>query len=277
LPVASAQVKSAMLLAGLYADGPVTVIEPAATRDHTERLLNALGVSIRRVGHAITLEPPPHALAAPARFTIPGDLSSAAFFIVAAAILPHSQLVVHDVGLNPTRMHFLEVLKRMGAWVRWDIQEDEWEPRGTLTIEHRSLQGIVVTASEVPLIIDELPIVMVAACAADGETRFQGLEELRVKETDRLRAMVAGLTRLGAHLERRGNAGITIMRSRLRGASVDSAQDHRTAMSLAIAGLLAEGQTRIRGSECVAKSLGNFFELLAAVTGPSTVKLIGGD
>jgi 3-phosphoshikimate 1-carboxyvinyltransferase len=272
LPLASAQVKSAILLAGLSAERPVTIVEPVATRDHTERLLKRLGVSMRCTDRTITLEPPLGEIAAPDQLVIPGDLSSAAFFVVAAAILPDSHVVVREVSLNPSRRHFLDVLTRMGAAIRWEVEDDGWEPRGTLTVTYKPLHGTTVAASEVPLLIDELPILMVAACAAEGQGRFEGLGELRVKETDRLRAMVMGLKRLGAQIELRGDAGAVITHSRLQGTSVDSVQDHRTAMSLAIAGLVAAGLTQIRGAECVAKSLGNFFDLLRLVTAPSVVK-----
>jgi len=274
MPLASAQVKSAILLAGVFAERPVTIIEPIATRDHTERLLKRLGVSMRCTDCTITLEPPLGEIAAPDQLVIPGDLSSAAFFVVAAVILPDSHVVIREVSLNPSRRHFLDVLTRMGAAIRWEVEDDGWEPRGTLTVTYKPLHGMTVAASEVPLLIDELPILMVAACAAEGQSRFEGLGELRVKEADRLRAMVMGLQRLGAQVEFCGDAGVVITHSRLQGTSVDSVQDHRTAMSLAIAGLVAEGQTRIQGAECVGKSLGNFFELLSSLTGPSVVKTV---
>ncbi|MBI3087967.1 MAG: 3-phosphoshikimate 1-carboxyvinyltransferase [Candidatus Omnitrophica bacterium] len=273
LPVASAQVKSAVLLAALFADAPTTVIEPAVTRDHTERLLTRLGVSLRRQGTAITVEPPAR-LIAPGRLTIPADPSSAAFFIAAATLVPGSQLRLHHVGLNPTRIPFLHVLKRMGASAEWTAQEEAWEPLGTVTASFTRLRGTTVHADEVPSLIDELPILMVAACLAEGETRFEGLQELKVKETDRLGSMTAGLAALGARIQVEG-ATVRIRQGALRGAVVESAGDHRTAMSLAVAGLLAEGETRIREVDCVKKSLGEFFGLLASVAGgASVVKII---
>jgi 3-phosphoshikimate 1-carboxyvinyltransferase len=274
LPVASAQVKSAILLAGLYADGPTTVIEPAATRDHTERFLSRLGVTLRRQGQTVTLEPPHEALTAPGRVAIPGDPSSAAFFIVAASVLPGSKLVIDDVGLNPTRTHFLEVLQRMGAAIRVERHDEAWEPRGTITVESRPLHGTDIPPSDVPALIDELPILMVAACAAEGQSRFAGLQELRVKETDRLQSMTTGLKRLGARIEPVGTDAMLMAKSRLHGSVVDSVHDHRTAMSLAIAGLVAAGETRIRAVECVAKSFGNFFELLASLAGAGRVTTV---
>jgi 3-phosphoshikimate 1-carboxyvinyltransferase len=266
LPVASAQVKSALLLAGLYADGPTTVIEPVQTRDHTERMLRAVGVVVRQADRAITLEPPTQPLTVPPRLTIPGDFSSAAFFIVAASVLPASRLVVEGVSLNPTRCHFLEVLRRMGASLRWTVDEESWEPRGMVTVEAASLRGIELGPDEAAAMIDELPVLMVAACAAEGATTITGVQELRVKETDRLRSMTAGLARLGARVEVRGADQVRVHPGPLRGAEVDSAGDHRTAMSLAVAGLMAEGITRIRGAECVAKSFEEFFGVLASVS-----------
>lgn len=273
MPVASAQVKSAVLLAGLSADGPTTVVEPSPTRDHTERLLSHLGAAVRRQERAITVEPLRRDLAAPGVLRIPGDPSSAAFFLVAAAVVPDSKVTLRDVGLNPTRAHVLDVLTRMGAAVQRTAEGDGWEPRGTLTVESARLRGTTVTAEEVPLVIDELPVLMVAACAAEGETRFEGLQELKVKETDRLHSMTTGLRAMGAQLVTSPHAGLVIRGGGLRGAVVDSFGDHRTAMSLAVAGLLAEGATQVRGAECVAKSLGNFFELLASVAGSSSVQI----
>jgi len=265
MPVASAQVKSAVLLAGLFADGPTTVVEPSPTRDHTERLLSHLGAAVRRREGAITVEPLRRDLAAPSALRLPGDPSSAAFFIVAATVVPDSKVILRDVGLNPTRAHVLDILRRMGAAVQRPAGGDGWEPRGMLTVESARLRGTTVTAEEVPLVIDELPVLMVAACAAEGETRFEGLQELQVKETDRLHSMTTGLQAMGAQLMISPHAGLVIRGGGLRGAVVDSFGDHRTAMSLAVAGLMADGETRIRGAECVRKSLGDFFELLASL------------
>ena len=269
--VASAQVKSAVLFAGLWAEGPTTVVETVLTRDHTERLLARVGIPLARQGLSVTVTPPPAAPATPGRLRIPGDPSSAVFLVVAAAVLPDARLVLQDVGLNPTRIHALHLLRRMGASVSWVIEDDTWEPRGTITVESSRLTGVTVPAQEIPLVIDELPILMVAACAATGVTRFEGVGELRVKETDRQHSMTEGLSRLGASLSPHGAAGIAVTPGRLTGAVVDSYGDHRTAMSLAVAGLLASGETRIRGAECVSKSFGSFFNALASVTAPGSV------
>ena len=272
LTMASAQVKSAILLAGLFADGPTTIVEPVQTRDHTERLLSAAGVAVHRTERAVTVEPPSRPLMLLPQLTIPGDFSSAAFFLVAASVLPGSRLVMAEVSLNPTRGHLLEVLTQMGASIHVTAQDQGWEPRGTLTVEAALLHGVTLEPQDAAAMIDELPILMVAACAAEGPTTLTGLQELRVKETDRLRSMTTGLAQMGARIELPGRDQVRIHPSRLRGAAVDSFGDHRTAMSLAVAGLMAQGQTRIRGAECVAKSFGEFFGVLATVAGSSAVR-----
>lgn len=265
MPIASAQVKSAILLAGLYADGPTTVIEPSHTRDHTERLLQLLGVSVHQAEGAVTIQPPHRELATPGRLAVPGDFSSAAFFIVAAAVLPGSSLAIHDVGLNPTRIYLLEVLRRMGASIEWTVCDEAWEPRGEVRVTYRQpLHGVIVEAEEAPRLIDELPILMVAACTAQRETRFKGVGELRVKETDRVKSMTSGLRKLGARVLW-SDPDLLIAGPLLTGDVVESFNDHRTAMSLAVAGLVAAGQTTIRGAECVGKSFGEFFDVVARV------------
>jgi 3-phosphoshikimate 1-carboxyvinyltransferase len=272
MPIASAQVKSAILLAGLASRAPVTVVEPSSTRDHTERLLQRLGASVHRDGRAVTLEPVTRPLRAPGRLTVPGDPSSAAFLVVAAAIVPGSQVTIEGVGLNPSRMHFLTILRRMGASIQEELRE-EWEPQGSLAVEGSALRAVTVGPDEVPLVIDELPALMAAAAVAQGTSRFEALAELRVKETDRLQSMLSGLSRMGAEIETIGASGLRITGGPLRGAVVDSFGDHRTVMSLALAGLAAEGETTIRGAECVGKSFGEFFDVLASVAGPDAVRV----
>lgn len=274
LPVASAQVKSAILLAGLFAEGSTTVIEPLATRDHTERLLERFGVPVSRRGSQVTVRGGSR-LESPGRLTIPGDLSSAAFFVAAAACCSGSQLEISEVGLNPTRARFLDVLQRMGARITRRLDEqDSWEPRGSLQITGGPLQATIVTRHEVPVVIDELPVLMVAACCAQGTSVLQGIGELRMKETDRIQSMVEGLTRLGASVTLSSAEELRIAGSRLRGAAVDSRGDHRTAMALAVAGLMAEGATRIAGADCVAKSYPDFFEVLGRLAGPGAVTCV---
>lgn len=274
MPVASAQVKSAILLAGLSADGPVGVVESPPTRDHTERLLRLFGRSVDSKDGEVRLAPSQDALRSPGRLAIPGDPSSAAFLVVAAAALPGSSLTIQDVGLNPTRIQFLKVLQRMGAGITMSVEDDQWEPRGTIRVTASPLRGTTVEAHEVPRLIDELPVLMVASCAASGTTVFHGLSELRVKETDRLHSMTAGLRGLGAQVTTSDDATVTITGGPLRGGTVESFGDHRTAMSLAVAGLIASGQTRIRGAECVSKSFTNFFDVLGSLVGPSRVRAV---
>ncbi len=260
LPVASAQVKSAVLLAGLAAQGETTVVEPLPTRDHTERILRHFGIAIREAGPERSVTPGP--LRSPGRLVIPGDFSSAAFFVIAALCVPGSQLTLTDVGLNPTRIGLLQVLRRMGATVRISGADDPWEPRGTLTAEASALRGIMLEPEEVPGVIDELPALMVACTLASGRSRLRGLGELRVKETDRIRSLVQGLAKLGAAIRVIPPDQVEIDGGRLVGARVDSAGDHRTAMSLAVAGLMAEGTTTVTGAECVTKSFPSFFDEL---------------
>ena len=273
LPVASAQVKSAVLLAGLFASGRTVVMERQPTRDHTERMLRHYGLAIRVEGPEISLEP--GLPISPGTLALPGDFSSAAFFLVAASCIPGSRLTVEGVGLNPTRIALLGILERMGASVTVSPEHDAWEPRGRVVVEARPLRAITLGSREVPGVIDELPVLMVAAACADGTTRLAGLGELRVKETDRVRSMVSGLRGLGAHISAITPDVVDIRGGRLRSGDVESAGDHRTAMSLAVAGLAAgEGRTVIRGAECVDKSFPQFFELLQRVAGSSTVKTV---
>ncbi len=272
MPIASAQVKSAILLAGLAADGPTTVIEPAPTRDHTERMLRRFGVSVLRDDAAISVEP--GELASPGTLVLPGDVSSAAFFLVAAACVAGSRLTGRDVGLNPTRTAWLTLLERMGTSVSVAVEQDSWEPRGTVTVEARGLRGIMIEASDVPGVIDELPILMVAAACASGTTRFEGLGELRVKETDRIQSMVAGLRQLGVPVRLGGAETVELTGGRLTGGILESAGDHRTAMSLAVAALVAQGSSTILGADCVSKSFPGFFDQLRRLTGSTTVKTV---
>jgi 3-phosphoshikimate 1-carboxyvinyltransferase len=272
LPVASAQVKSAVLFAGLAAEGPTVVVERRPTRDHTERMLRHFGVRVRRDGSDVILEPGP--LRTPGPTTLPGDWSSAAFFLAAALCLPDAEVTIEGVGLNPTRTGLLEVLRRMGGKLQAVVEGDLWEPRGLVTARAGTLRGLILEPDEAPALIDELPILMVAATQAEGKTSLRGVGELRVKETDRIQSMVEGLQRLGGRIRVAAPDTIEIEPSRLRGAEVDSRGDHRTAMSLAVAGLLAEGETVIRGAECVAKSFPEFFDALRSLAGSPTVKTV---
>jgi 3-phosphoshikimate 1-carboxyvinyltransferase len=272
-PVASAQVKSAILLAGMFADGPTTVIEPHATRDHTERLLRRCGIRVLQDRAHVTVEP--GSLTAPGRLTLPGDVSSAAFFTVAAVCLPGSRLTLEEVGLNPSRTAFLRVLLRMGARISATVLDDAWEPRGSVVAEGGALRATSLEPDEIPGVIDELPVLMVAAAYAEGTSRFSGLGELRVKETDRIASMVDGLRRLGASIRLAGADAVEIAGGRLAGGvTVPSAGDHRTAMSLAVAALGAQRPVTVQGAECMAKSFPDFIEHLQRVAGSATAKTV---
>jgi 3-phosphoshikimate 1-carboxyvinyltransferase len=272
MPVASAQVKSAILLAGLFADGRTTVVERHPTRDHTERLLRHFGLGVSSGAPELSLEP--GVLRSPGHLVLPGDFSSAAFFLIAASCVSGSRLQLRDVGLNPTRIALLDVLSRMGARVEIDVTESSWEPRGVITIEACPLRGITLGADEVPGVIDELPILMVAAACAQGTTRLLGIGELRVKETDRIQSMVMGLQQFGVRIRVTAQDAVEIDGGSLSGGTVDSAGDHRTAMSLTVAGLVAEGTTVVREAACIAKSFPEFFDLLRELAGSTTVKTV---
>jgi 3-phosphoshikimate 1-carboxyvinyltransferase len=268
LPVASAQVKSAILLAGLRARGTTRVREPLASRDHTERMLGHMGVSIGRARDVITLTGGQRVRAA--EIPLPGDPSSAAFLAVAALLVPGSTVRVRDVGLNPTRTGALEILRRMGADIVVERARTEaGEPRGDLVVHASRLHGTIIAPEEVPAAIDELPVLVVAAALAEGETQVTGAAELRLKESDRLAALEQ-LARLGVHVTSRPD-GLLVRGSagrQLRGARIDTAGDHRIAMAFAVAGLCAEGGVEIDDGECVGVSFPGFFERLAALGAP---------
>lgn len=269
LPVASAQVKSAILLAGLYAESPTTVHEPAPARDHTERMLRAQGAKLKVQENSITLAPTDRLKAMD--ITIPGDISSASFLIAAACLVPRSEIVIEGVGVNPTRTGFLEVLKTMGsAIVLENRQERGGEPVADIVVcgspgLKPGLRGGKVGGDLVPRMIDEFPILAVAATQAEGETVVHDAAELRVKETDRIAAIAAELRKMGACIEEKPDGFIVEGPTILRGAHVDSHGDHRLAMSLIVAGLLAEGETTVEGSERIKDSFPGFEEILMAL------------
>jgi 3-phosphoshikimate 1-carboxyvinyltransferase len=260
LEVASAQVKSAILLAGLQAEGRTTVIEPAATRDHTERLLPCFGVPVRRDGLAAAVEGP--SVVRPFDMDIPGDPSSAAFFVVAALVVPGACVRVDDVLLNPARIAFLDVLRRMGGRIRVGVEREEPEPRGWIEAEASSLRGTAIAPAEVPSLIDELPALAVAGAVAGGETSVSGAAELRAKESDRIAALAEGLRALGASIEERPDGftvegGVPLRGTRLRGRG-----DHRIAMALSVAALAAGGESALEDPECVDVSFPGFFGIV---------------
>lgn len=260
MPMASAQVKSAVLLAGLYAEGETRVTEPAPTRDHTERMLESFGVEVGRGGGTVRLRGGQRLRAAP--IDVPGDISSAAFFIVAGCLAARGSFVIENVGVNPTRTGILDILSLMGADIRRHPRDNPGgEPVADLEIHARPLRGIHVPEELVPLAIDEFPILFIAAACADGETVVTGAEELRVKESDRLAVMAEGLARLGVPSELQPD-GIRIEGGRrFGGGEIESHGDHRIAMSFAVASLRADGPIRIRDVENVATSFPGFPEL----------------
>ncbi len=262
LPVPSAQIKSAILFAGLYADGKTVVKEQVKSRDHTEIMLRSFGAGIQRENDHIILHPGEKLDAR--NIKIPGDISSAAFFIVAASILPGSEIVVKDVGINPTRTGIIDVLKEMGACINIQNQTcTNGEQAADIYVRSASLRGVEVEAEVIPRIIDELPILAVAAAFADGVTTIKGAGELRVKESDRIEAICDGLSRLGADIKKTEDGLIIRGDDSLQGNKVSSFGDHRIAMSLAIAGLAASGQTQIDDADCIKVSYPDFFESLS--------------
>ena len=263
MPVASAQVKSAVLLAGMFAEGKTTVIQPAETRDHTERMLASFRVSTRREGNAISLYG--GQVPESCDFTVPGDISSAAFWLVAAAALPGSHLLIKDVGLNPTRNAILKVLSRMGAHMSEIEHKSEGEPIGNIEIHGAELTGTTIFEEEVPNLIDEIPVIAVAAALAQGKTIIRNAKELRVKETDRITTVVNGLRAMGADVEEFEDVMEITGGKPLKGAVIDSCGDHRIAMAFAIAGLFAEGETIIKNTECVNTSYPGFAHHLDAI------------
>ncbi|PIQ86757.1 MAG: 3-phosphoshikimate 1-carboxyvinyltransferase [Candidatus Omnitrophica bacterium CG11_big_fil_rev_8_21_14_0_20_43_6] len=269
--VASAQVKSAILLAGLFAQGKTTLVERFGTRDHTERMLKLFGANIRVNKNRITLNPGRN-LVSPGAIYIPGDISSAAFFIVLAAIIPKSRIIIEHSSLNPGRIGIIKVLKRMQVKIK--VVKDKavcnnFEPSGNLMISASKLKGTVVNPGQIPSLIDELPILMVAACFAQGTTLIKGVGELRVKETDRINSMVVNLKKMGADIrveKVRGFENIVITgRGRLYGASLKSFGDHRSAMSLVVAAQAAQGDSELDDIGCINKSFPGFLKKLGSL------------
>jgi 3-phosphoshikimate 1-carboxyvinyltransferase len=263
LPVASAQVKSCILLAALTADGATTVGEPARSRDHTERMLLRAGVTIHRNGLHVTVVNADELLLE--RVTVPGDPSSAAFMIAAGVLVPGSRLLIGDVGVNWTRTGFIRIVRRMRGIVLGDLEDDTGEleceePVSDLDVAHGALEGTVVEPDEVPLAIDELPLVALLGCFAEGETVVRGAQELRVKETDRIADVVAGLRGLGADIEATEDGFAVRGSGGLRGGRIDAHGDHRLAMLGAVAGLASREGVEVLGMEAAAVSYPGFVD-----------------
>lgn len=257
-PVASAQVKSAVLLAGVLALDETSVTEPALSRDHTERLLPMFGVKVRRDGLTVTVKGTQKM--AGARVIVPGDASSAAFWAVAATLAKGSELRLEGVGVNPTRAGFLSVLERMGAKVERRKEWSAGEPYADLIVRSAALRATDVAESEVPALIDEIPILALAAARAEGVSRFRGLSELRHKESDRLAAVIELLTALGVKARAEGDDLIVEGAPKLRGARVKARKDHRLAMTAFVAGLIAEGAVIVDDPDCAKISYPTFLE-----------------
>jgi 3-phosphoshikimate 1-carboxyvinyltransferase len=261
LPMASAQVKSAVLLAGLYAEGETQVTEPAPTRDHTERMLEGFGYSIQRERNRISLRGGGRLKACPV--DVPADISSAAFFMVGASIAPASELVLEHVGTNPTRDGVISILRLMGADIRLENERVVGgEPVADIRVRSSRLRGIDIPEALVPLAIDEFPVLFIAAACAEGTTRLSGAEELRVKESDRIQVMADGLTALGIEAQPTPD-GMRITGGALSGGKVESRGDHRISMSFAMAALRASGPLEIRDCANVNTSFPGFVELAA--------------
>ncbi len=266
-PVASAQVKTALLLAGLWADGPVTVDEPALSRDHTERMLASFGARLAASPGRVSITPGGRLIGQPV--AVPGDISSAAFFLVAAVTLPETSLTLKNIGVNPTRTGVLDVLSGMGARIRRESggMTGAAEPAADLSVSAAGLKGIEIGGELIPRLIDEIPVLAVAACLAQGVTRIRDAAELRVKESDRIAAIAVQLGRMGADISERPD-GLEIRGGRrLRGALVQSGGDHRMAMALIVAGLGAEGATVIEDTACIATSFPGFLPALNGLAG----------
>jgi 3-phosphoshikimate 1-carboxyvinyltransferase len=273
-PVASAQVKSCVLFAGLLAEGRTSFSEPALSRNHTELMLKEFGVRIEDESDAVTVEGMSELK--PVDYKVPGDPSSAAFFIAAATVLSDSELLLRDVNLNPTRTAFIDVLNHLGARIETqNVRQQHGEPVGDLVITSRQLrgdgEGTVLSGALIPNIIDEIPILAVVATQVEGRIEVRDAKELRIKESDRIRTVAEGITSLGGKIEQFEDGFAITGPQRLSGGLVQTAGDHRIAMALAIAGLVADGATEIIDADCASVSFPEFYESLARLTAPGTI------
>ncbi len=265
MPVASAQVKSAVLFAGLFAEGETEVIEPSPTRDHTEIVLEQMGAEVGR--HRRTISVRGRARLEGKKLYVPGDISSAAYFVVAGLLVPESNLVIHNVGLNPTRTAVLDLLVTMGGRVKvLNVEMLNGELLGDLHVETSRLEGGEIPSDSVPGLIDELPVLAVLGTQTENGISFRGASELRVKESDRIRTLAENLRRMGAEVEEFPDGLRAAGKQTLRGAEIEPYGDHRIAMAFTVAGLVAQGTTVIRDRGCVEISFPRFFESLAQVT-----------
>ena len=257
-PVASAQVKSCVLFAGLYADGKTSVTEPFLSRNHSELMLSSFGASVQTCGTTATIEPEPVLTAQ--KVEVPGDISSAAFFIAAGLLIPGSELLIKNVGINPTRDGILRVCRQMGANLELlNTRTQCGEPVAHILVKHSELNGTVIEGDLIPTLIDELPVIAVMAACANGETIIRNAEELKVKESNRLEIIVHHLSEMGCDITGTEDGMIIRGGKPLHGAVLDSHLDHRIAMSFAVAGLVADGETEITNADCVNISYPGFY------------------
>lgn len=265
-PVSSAQIKSSIMLAGLYADGETVVHEPSLSRDHSERMFKQFGASVERLDDGVRVRGGFELNAQ--EVSVPGDISSAAFFMVAALITPGSELLIRNVGVNPTRTGVIDILKSMGGDVRLlDQRELSGEPVADIQVRSSALKGVAISGSVVPRAIDEFPAICIAAACADGVTTIRDAKELRVKETDRITAMADNLRTLGVVVTETEDGMDITGAEQISGGEVDSRGDHRIAMSMSVAALSAAGEITIKDVDCVATSFPTFFQLLEKVAG----------
>lgn len=257
-PVASAQVKSCVLLAGMYADGITSVTEPFLSRNHTEIMLNYFGAKVSSTGTSAAIYPEPVLEARD--IVVPGDISSAAYFIAAGLLTPDSEILLKNVGINPTRAGILKVCRSMGADITLLNENPEGEPTADLLIRTSSLKGTVIQGADIPTLIDEIPMIAVMAAFAQGTTIIRDAQELKVKESDRIAVMVDNLKRMGADIERTDDGMIIHGGRPLHGAAIDSHLDHRVAMSFAVAGTICEGEMEIQDAQCVDISYPEFYK-----------------
>ncbi len=257
-PVASAQIKSCILLAGLYAEGETSVSEPSLSRNHTELMLREFGATVTSTGNTASIQPNP--VLKGQKIHVPGDISSAAYFIAAGLLVPNSELLIKNVGINPTRDGILRVCRQMGAEIKLENSIDNGgEPVADLIVRHSNLTGTEIGGEIIPTLIDEIPMIAVLACFAKGKTVIRDAAELKVKESNRIDVMVDNLSRMGADITATPDGMIINGGKTLHGAVIESMSDHRIAMSFAIAGLMAEGETTIQNAECVDISYPNFY------------------
>ncbi|MFT3982984.1 MAG: 3-phosphoshikimate 1-carboxyvinyltransferase [Lachnospiraceae bacterium] len=257
-PVASAQVKSALLFAGLYADGETSVHEPYLSRNHSEQMIRYFGGTVHTEGTTATVLPGPRLKGR--LVDVPGDISSAAYFITAGLIVPNSEILIKNVGINPTRSGILEAVRQMGGRITLCGKQESTEPRADIIVKSSTLHGITIEGELIPTLIDEIPILAVLACFATGKTIIKDAQELKVKESNRIDVMVENLTKMGASITATEDGMIIEGGRPLHGAIIGSRLDHRVAMSFAVAGLSAEGKTEIIGSECVNISYPGFYQ-----------------